>query len=204
MSLPNSFVTHLTGIIEGSEVCELRPWLQARHKYKADGKDWTAWRVQHTALVQQQASVLQGDGWMVRLESENYWRLKGESAMLSGKPDIVAERDAIFRVVDAKTGQSEDKHRVQVAVYLVALPLAWKRQLRIHGVVAYPDHEVYVEQDEADHVKPALFALMKRIGSADTPMARPSWKECHFCSVPAIHCPVKITKPQGEVLTSEF
>lgn len=204
MSLPNSFVTHLTGILSGDDVCELRPWLQARHNFKDEGKDWTKWRIKHTAMVQEKADELMTDGWTVRLESENYWRLKGETAMLSGKPDIVAERDGVFRIVDTKGGEPENKHRIQVAVYLIALPLSWKRQLQIHGVIAYADHEVYVERDEAEHVKSALFALMKRIGSADTPIARPSWKECRFCSVPATHCPVKISEPQGEVLTSEF
>lgn len=205
MSLPNSFVTHLTGILDGSEVCELRPWLLARHKFKdPEQKDWTKWRTEHSALVQQQASVLTDDGWMVRLESENYWRLKGETATLSGKPDIVAERDKIFRVVDAKSGEEQDKHRIQVAIYLVALPLAWKRPLRIHGVVAYPEREVYVEQDEADHVRQPLFELMRRIGAAFAPQARPSWKECRFCPVPKGTCPVKVESEPTEVLTSEF
>ena len=201
--LPNSWVTHITGLLSGDEVCLFSPWIRSRQKF-TDGKDFTEWKIKHTALVQREERNLIEDGWKVRLENENYWRLRGETAILAGKPDIIAQKDAFFRVVDSKGGEPEDKHRIQVAVYMIAIPMAWKRELLIHGEVAYEDHSVYVEPHEADHVKPALFALMRQIGSTDVPVARPSWKECRFCPVPKSACAVKIETEPAEVAVTEF
>lgn len=201
--LPNAWVTHVAGLLSGDNVCLFSPWIRARQKF-TDGKDFTEWKIKHTALVQRETDKLTEDGWIVRLENENYWRLRGETAILSGKPDIVAEKGGRFRIVDAKSGEAEDKHRIQVAVYLVAIPMSWKRTLNIHGVVAYPDHSVYVEPHEADHVRPALFALMRQIGSTDVPIARPSWKECRFCPVPKSACAVKVETEPAEVAVTEF
>lgn len=204
MTLPASFVTHLTGLLSGDAVCEFSAWAQARHKYPRTGADFTAWRAAHTALVQKESEALSAEQWHVRLENQNWWRLSGETATLSGKPDIVASKHGVFRVVDVKSGTPEDKHRIQVAIYLIALPLSWQRPLRMHGKLVYPDRVEWIEPEEAEHTRKPLFALMKRIGSSDRPEPRPSWKECRFCPVAKADCSVKVETEPVDVLTSEF
>ena len=58
----------------------------------------------------------------VLTEGQNSFNLRGSSAVLAGKPDLVARRRDQITVIDAKTGRPSPAHTAQVLIYMYALP----------------------------------------------------------------------------------
>ena len=71
---------------------------------------------------------------------------------MSGKPDLIAQRDDEAVIVDAKTGQESPSHSVQVMIYLYAVPKALEkyRNLKPRGQVTYRDHTVRIPAEAVD------------------------------------------------------
>ena len=86
------------------------------------------------------------------VEGQNGFQLRGSSATLAGKPDLIAKRDDEAVIVDAKTGQESPSHVVQVKIHLYAVPKALKkyRNGKISGRVTYRDHTVRVPAEAVD------------------------------------------------------
>ena len=63
----------------------------------------------------------------VEAEGQNSFPLRGGSATLSGKPDLIAHREAEAVIVDAETGHDSSSHAVQVMIYLYTVPRALER-----------------------------------------------------------------------------
>ena len=63
------------------------------------------------------------------------FHLRGRSATLAGKPDLITQRDSQAVIVDVKTGQDSASHVVQVMIYLYAIPRALERYrtLKLRG-----------------------------------------------------------------------
>ena len=106
----------------------------------------------HTALLNEQRESWELQGYSVLTEAQNSFNLRGSSAVLAGKPDLVAKRRDQITVIDAKTGRPSPAHTTQVLIYMYALPLALERYkgLSIAGQVAYPDHVVDIPADAVD------------------------------------------------------
>ena len=59
----------------------------------------------HTALRNERITNWEVGGFDVDVDTQNSFQLRGKSATLAGRPDLVARRDDEAVIVDAKTGQ---------------------------------------------------------------------------------------------------
>ena len=203
------WATWLLRLLTGEHSCEWAVWFKAHHR------NWTRtpsefnqaqWMLDHTALLNERITNWEVGGFDVDVEAQHRFELRGESATLAGRPDLVARRDDEAVIVDAKTGQENPSHVVQVMIYLYAVPKALEkyRNLKPKEQVTYRDHTVRIPAEAVDdQFVRNLGALIRRL-SADKPARRvPSPQECRFCDISAADCPERVDEPtlhQGETL----
>ena len=189
--LPYTWVTWLAKILAGDSSCEWAAWFRARH----DPNSWQrvskpsldAWHIRHAALLSQIQDEWRQRKFSLLLEGQNYFKLRASCAVLAGKPDMIAVRDRIGVVVDAKTGRPSPAHIAQVMLYMYAVPraLPLHRDITFDGLIVYEDHEVYipaVDVDDAfiDHA----VSLIRRLSADEPPSKAPSASECRATSPP--------------------
>ena len=123
---PYIWTTWLPRLLTGENSFEWAVWFKARHQ------DWTRtpsefnqaqWMLDHTALLNERITNWEVGGFDVDVEAQHRFELHGKSATLAGRPDLVARRDDEAVIVDAKTGQENPSHVVQVMIYLYAVPV---------------------------------------------------------------------------------
>ena len=85
------------------------------------------WLLNHTALLNEQRQRWERQGYTVLTEGQNSYNLRRSSAVLTGKPDLVARRLDQITVIDAKTGRPSPAHTAQVLIYMYTLPRALER-----------------------------------------------------------------------------
>ena len=88
----------------------------------------------------------------MNIEGQNSFELRGRSATLVGKPDLITQRDGQAVIVDVKTGEDSPSHVVQVMIYLYAIPRAQERYrtLKLRGQATYLDHTVRIPAETVD------------------------------------------------------
>lgn len=187
---PYIFVTWITGVLSGDRSCVYAPWLKAHFKYDKqpdENFNLAAWTADHTALVARRKAELETDGWTVTIEGQNDVRLKGNTALLAGKPDLIAVRGVEALVSDAKTGKQRHSDWFQILIYLFALPHVRPELVngrRVSGEVVYRDHVIAVEPEELTETRREEIATMLRtIGSDERPAPVPSRNECRMCDI---------------------
>ena len=129
---PYVWVTWLPRLISGESSCEWASWFKAQHEGWSWSRmpsdfDQTGWLLNHTALLNEQRERWEQQGYSVLTEGQNSFNLRGSSAVLAGKPDMVARRRDQITVIDAKTGRPSPAHTAQVLIYMYALPRALER-----------------------------------------------------------------------------
>lgn len=208
---PYVWVTSITGHLGSEKLCLYAPWLRAHFRYDAinDGHfNRATWTADHGAMVQARAAELRADGWAVRLEGENQFRLVGQTGtILGGKPDIVAIRGDEALVDDCKTGKQRHGDYFQVLLYLYALPKCFGdlKGKRLSGGVVYKTQRVPVQPEELNAVRrEQIFGLLRSVGG-DTPQAaRPSAEECGRCDIGPADCPQRIVSLEAVAVAEEF
>ncbi len=195
---PYIWATWLPRLLTGENSCEWAIWFKAHHQSwerVPSTFDQAKWMLNHTALLNERRANWEVGGYSVAVEGQNSFQLRGRSATLSGKPDLIAHRDDDVAIVDAKTGHDSPSHAVQVMIYLYAVPRALERyrDAKLRGQVTYRDHTVRIPAEAVDEqFVQNLGALIRRL-SADQPARRvPSRQECRFCDVSAADCPDRI------------
>ena len=162
----------------------------------------------HTSLLNQQRQRWEQQGYTVLTEGQNSFNLRGSSAVLAGKPDLIARRRDEVIVIDAKTGHPSPAHAAQVLIYMYALPRALERYkgLSIAGQVAYPDHVVDIPADAVDGTfVESLGGFMRRLASEMPARRVPSPGECRFCEITPEDCPERADEdPPEEGTTDDF
>ena len=165
----------------------------------------------HTALLNRRRANWEVGGYNVEVEGQNSFQLRGRSATMSGKPDLIAQREdgSEAVIIDAKTGHESASHVVQVMIYLYAIPRALERYrtLKLREQATYLDHTVRIPAEAVDdQFIQNLGALIRKL-AADKPPARvPSRPECRFCDISAADCPDRVdegSEPEGRT-TSDF
>ena len=80
------------------------------------------------------------------VEGQNNFRLRGQTATLAGKPDLIVVHGDDVLIVDVKTGRQQPWHAVPVMIYMYALPRALPqyRDVRLADEVVNQDHTVRV------------------------------------------------------------
>ena len=195
---PYIWATALSKLLTGENSCEWAGW------FKAHQQGWTkppsdfdsaTWMLEHTALVNRERESLERIGYEVSTENQNLFRLRGATATIAGKPDLIGEKHHELLISDAKTGRPSPSHQAQVRIYQYAVPRALPQfeGKDARGQVRYPDSYV---GSPASAVSPEFIAnmgaLIRRLAS-DTPARRvPSATECRFCDIGREDCPVRI------------
>ena len=199
---PYIWATSLPRLLTGENSCEWAAWFKAHHENWAkvpNDFDQAKWMLDHTALVNRVREQQESIGHAVSTENQNTFHLRGATATLAGKPDLIAEKSHQVTVIDAKTGRPSPGHRIQVMIYQYAIPRALKQyeDRDVQGRVAYPDANAGAP---ASAVSPEfignLAGLIRRLAS-DTPARRvPSAAECRFCDITAADCSARIESDQ--------
>ena len=135
---PYIWTTWLPRLLTGENSCEWAIWFKAHYQDWAKPPsdfDQAQWLIRHTALLNEQKAQWASERRTVYVEAQNAFRLRGESATLAGRPDLVVVDDCDATIIDVKTGKEQPWHRVQVMIYQYALPLALPqyRNVRIGG-----------------------------------------------------------------------
>ena len=206
---PYIWATWLARLRAGEAHCEWAGWFRAHYR------DWTKppsdfdsarWTADHTELVNQARESREALGYEVFTENQNSFRLRGATATLAGKPDLIAikGRDAV--VIDAKTGRNSPHHPVQVMIYQYAVPRALEeyRGMEFRGHVIYPDGNVQIPVSGVDRkFIDRLGGLIQRLAD-ETPARRvPSASECRWCDITSEDCNDKILIEVREEGTTE-
>ena len=111
-------------------------------------------------------------------------------------------------IVDVKSPASpRASDQAQVMIYMYLFPKA-RRELQgltIKGLLVYGDHEEVIEPEEVDgQFFQALQGLVSRLATTGEPAVKvPSWSECQFCDISALHCPERVEREDRAVGTTD-
>ena len=195
---PYIWATWLPRLLTGERSCEWAIWFKAHHQdWAKQPSDFNQadWLARHTELLNQQRDQWTQSGYDVRVEKQNAFRLRGHSATLAGKPDLlVINKDRIL-IVDVKNGQEQPWHRYQVMTYMYALPRAMPeyRDANFAGEIVYRTHTGRVTQGSIDQgFVRNLGGLIRRIAAPEPPARVPSAHECRFCDITLEDCTERI------------
>ena len=210
---PYIWATWLTKLMVGETSCEWAAWFKARHEswsYKKVPSDFdaTTWQINHTALLNRIHGDLENEGKTVFTENQNHFSLRGPSATLGGKPDLITTSGSKGIIYDAKTGKPSPSHHIQLMVYMYAIPKALKQYngVEFEGKVVYEDQEVVIPSAAIDKTfVDNLGQLIRRVSSATPARKVPSAVECGFCNLTKEDCPERAAGDVMEVgETSDF
>ena len=137
------------------------------------------------------------------------FRLRGQTATLAGRQDLITVWKDDALITDVKAGREQPWHKVQIMIYMYALPRALPQYLDsgLRGEIVYPTRTVKVPRGSC-HCQfiRDLGALIRRLAD-DTPATRvPSPQECRFGDIAAYECDERIddgTHPEDET-TEDF
>jgi CRISPR/Cas system-associated exonuclease Cas4 (RecB family) len=208
--VPYIYVTWLAKTLGGAR-CLYRPWFQSHFKYEKHEEmafDLAKWNRDHNALMAARRKALDRDGWTCSVEAENSFKLQGASAVLAGKPDLVAVKGDRVMVIDGKSGRERDSDIWQVLLYLYAVPKSRPDLPKdIEGEVFYKaGNSVSLTTDALDDERMGQIVHTIRLIASDTaPPKTPSRDECRFCNIGPKDCPQRITEDQEQrTLVVEF
>jgi hypothetical protein len=189
----------LAEFMVGEKECEYSVWFSTHYKYEKlpdDSEQLNKWMNEHEKLVSYRVETLQKEGFIVHVENENWFTVKGRNfpISISGKPDIVATKDDLVRIEDCKTGRVKPSHEMQVLVYMRLCPYApetkWYTNNRvIEGSVIYWDNVTEVSHSRIDTGFKSLFrkslAILSNLEPAWT---APNKWACQYCSISKDYC----------------
>ena len=206
---PYIWVTWLTKLLVGENSCEWAGWHRAHHiaapRRTSVSLEQSGWLLDHTAAVQDCRDILEAEKYDVTTESQNSFVLRGRTAALGGKPDLVGLKGRKGLIVDAKTGKPRASDIAQVMLYMYAVPRALSRcqGMTFHGKVVYRDHEVDIPARavDDDFVERAT-GLIRRLASQTEARRVPSAQECRWCEVQ--DCPQRVQAELQEAATDDF
>lgn len=232
---PYTWVTWITGILSGDKHCRYSAFVKTHYQYQKttptpdDDARLTKWKGEHADLVRARADALRADGWVVTVEGQNKFTLKGQSTTLAGSPDLIARKEfgisetdrgialggdllactpgirRVARFEDAKTGAQRDSDHWQIRTYMLFAPMADARWhgYEVEGAVAYKEGLRPLPASAADtETRNRIVRLLKELGSNVVPPATPSVDECAFCDIAA--CPYRVTLETAPLQTEVF
>ena len=197
---PYIWTTWLTRLLSGDSSCEWAAQFRAHHESKSyskvsSGFDAARWQMEHTALLNKARAEMESTGANVYIEGQNFFTLRGRTATLSGKPDLVSIEGNTGVIGDAKTGQQSISHQIQVLIYMYALPKALPqyRDVTFEGKLVYPDEEVFIPSDGVNEgFVTELGGLITRLADSGPAIKTPSKQECSFCNITMADCKERI------------
>ena len=205
---PYLWPTWLTKILAGERSCEWEAWFKAHYEGYAKAPqhgDLAAWKVRHTEMVRKRAEELRAEGYEVFIEDQNKFTLRGHSATLQGKPDIVGVKDDDFLVVDCKGGKKLDSDQMQVLIYMMVLPLTHAACLgkAVRGELEYQDDRILIDTLPGK-VRDLIAATIVRVSGAEPLPKVPSYSECRFCDLTKADCKERVESKNERVVKSDL
>lgn len=206
--LPYIYATWLAKALGGAR-CQWKFWFAAHFKYDKHeemASDLVKWNREHNALMRARRRELEEDGWTCTVEDDNAFRLQGQTAVLAGKPDLVAVKGDRALVVDGKTGRERDSDVYQVLLYLFAIPHSRPDLPKmLEGEVFYKTGAAVTlsSAELAPHMD-AIRSMIRVISSDTAPPKAPSREECRFCNVGPKDCPQRVSEAQATTEVSAF
>ena len=199
------WVTWVNRLLSCEDYCEWSSWFRANYEgnsYKKEPSnfDTAKWHMEHTALLLKTRQKFEDDGYEVFIQNQNRVRLQGQTAMLSGVPDLIGLSGSIGVVVDVKTGQPSPSHSTQVLMYMYALEKHDSRfkDVSVEGRIVYSDHDVFIPAGSVtEKFVSSLGSLMRRLSSEIPAVKVPSEQECAYCPITTEDCEERIVSPQG-------
>ena len=209
---PYIWTTWLTKLLTGENSCEWASWFKSQYAGHSWEKipsnfDFASWQIDHTALLNAVRQEWEAKGYTVFSEDQNSFTLRGQTATLGGKPDLIARRGQQGVIIDVKTGMALPSHSAQVMLYLYAVPraLLQYRDLHFQGQVVYGDHHVEVPASAIDDTfVSTLTGLIRRLASSDPARRVPSARECGLCDITAQDCPDRMDDESTGGTTEDF
>ena len=207
---PYVVASWLSKQIAGEDSCRWKLWFKARNKFEKVPSDFNLarWTVEHTEMLSARADELRSQGYEVFIEGQNDFKLDGKNgATLAGKADIVAIREDDACVVDCKTGADKNSDKIQVLLYMLALPIKTPhcRGRTLRGEVQYRGGVVHIPPEAVDsQLKERLRRFMDIAASSETPRKVPSYSECSYCGLTSDDCPERVTEPPEPAPTDLF
>jgi CRISPR/Cas system-associated exonuclease Cas4 (RecB family) len=193
---PYIWPSWLAKLISGEAQCEFQYWLKANYKYpKLPGNfDLEQYKINHNTLLQHHAQQLVSEGLRVRKEDQNSFTIRGKTATIGGKPDLIA-LGAENTIGECKTGQRKASDVAQLKIYMYLAPLA-----KLHGITTPPDglliyHDEVFEipaSEIEDSFKQLVHDAIAMLTSPNPPTKAPSARECRFCDVPIDICSARL------------
>ena len=114
---PHIWTTWLPRLLTGEDSCEWAIWFKAHHQNWAKAPsdfNQTEWVLNHTSLLNEKKSQWEARGHDVYVEGQNSFRLRGQSATLAGRPDLIVDRNNEALIIDVKAGREQPSHVVQI------------------------------------------------------------------------------------------
>lgn len=208
---PYIWVTWLTKLLVGENSCEWAAWFKAHYTnyHRApDNFDSATWQMNHTVLLNQERDRLQNEGHTIFVEKQNRFTLRGRSATLGGKPDLIALTGDKGVIYDVKTGQPTASDHVQVMTYMYAVPraLGQYKNMAFDGMVVYRDRQVHIPASAVNgQFVDRLASLILKISREQPPHKTPSAMECGFCQIAKEECPERTeSEPEEGLETTDF
>ena len=115
--------------------------------------------------------------YTVFTENQNRFTLRGKTASLGGKPDLIARRGVCGTIIDVETGKPSPSHSVQVMHYMYAVPRAlgqpttWPATTVSSSMARWPTRTTVVDIPAAavdEQFIGNLSRLIHRLGSGRT------------------------------------
>lgn len=198
---PYVWPSWITKLLAGESKCWYSAWYKAQHKYLKVPDDpdradfFEEYNRKHDAITERRAKELMAEGWIVKVEEQGEFRVKGKLGDISGKPDIVAMKDDVAKVVDAKSGKRRQSDHWQVLLYTLLLPMSWLKGFKeIQGEVEYADGTAEVRPITAEE-KERITSSLRLIMGPTAPEATPSAGDCKFCDI--ARCQYRYKAPEG-------
>lgn len=206
---PYVWATWVSRFMAGEVQCTWSTWFKAHYMYERLPSDFNLakWTAEHTELVREHDTALRAEGYKVLVEDQNAFRIRGrDEVMLSGKPDLVAQRGEEICVIDCKTGTPKTSDNLQVLIYMLILPYArprW-RHSAVQGRVQYKHASAPIPAEAVDDRFRAQFRqAMERIGGSTALVRLPSYGECRFCDISRHDCLERVDTPPSDITPDE-
>ena len=186
---PFVWVTWLTGLLAGDDQCKYAAWFKAwyqDYRHRSGSGDLTKWKADHADLVERRRKELVASGFDVRMENENKFTVRGETATLSAGPDLLVLGERTACVEDCKTGRQRDAHVWQVILYMLFMPRPPSAEVvPLSGALVYADgtrQEITADMAD-DAARTRVGRLVRELARRDPPSASPSAAECRYCDI---------------------
>lgn len=222
---PYIWATWLAEALVGDDKCEWKLWLKTHHQYdKVQEPDeqrnnLAVWKSQHGSAVSARKAELEAEGWVVSVEDQNKFHVRGRTTTVGGAADILATRRAVEIeggerllvrggagvIEDIKTGRPRDRDFWQVVVYLTMLPLAKPElvDVALTGRVIYTaDRSQDLTVTPLPEARAQVFARIHALEAKQAPARTPSARECAYCDI--LDCEDRVREKPGETETEVF